>query len=388
MKKFILTDCSQGVWVDHQVVHARDFGPKPVIPWSITKRTLRGGRRDGVDLIEVDNGALSYSIIPTRGMGIWKGRYEGRELGWESPVRDGPINPSFVNLMNWGGLGWLEGFDELLVRCGLENNGAPYQEGTTTYGLHGKIANTPAREVAIQIGDGPAPELVVEGRVDESKLFSTQVQLATRITTTPRSNRLIVRDTYHNLSDLPQEMQILYHWNFGPPFLQEGSRFVAPARSIVPRNTRAVEGVGHLDIYQAPEPGFGEQVYFYDLLADPRTGQTLALLRDRDGQNGVALRYDRAKLPAFSLWKNTGGRKSGYVTGLEPGSNYPNPKPFEKARGRIVTLPVGGEYVVETGLEVLTTRESVAAVEEEVRKLQEQARPMIHSRPVEPFAPE
>ena len=215
MSSFTLTDSARSLWVDQLSIHARDFEAEPAIPWSVTKRTLRGGRRDGVDLIEVDNGALAFTIVPTRGMGIWKGNYLGRTLGWDSPVKDGPVNPAFVNLMNWGGLGWLEGFDELLARCGLENNGAPYIEGQSTFGLHGKIANTPAHYVSIHVGDGPERKIAVEGHVDESKLFSTQVQMATTISTTPGSNRLNVRDVFKNLGDLPQEIQILYHWNFG-----------------------------------------------------------------------------------------------------------------------------------------------------------------------------
>ena len=31
----------------------------------------------GVDLIEVHNGALSFSVLPTRGMGLWRGEYRG-----------------------------------------------------------------------------------------------------------------------------------------------------------------------------------------------------------------------------------------------------------------------------------------------------------------------
>src|ERR1700722_4263755 len=130
MPTFTLTDVAHDLWVDAFSITAAELGSTSPTPWGVTKRTLRGGRRDGVDLIQVDNGVLSFSVLPTRGMGIWKGQIAGDPLGWESPVRDGPVNPKFVNLMNNGGLGWLEGFDELLVRCGLENNGAPYEVKT------------------------------------------------------------------------------------------------------------------------------------------------------------------------------------------------------------------------------------------------------------------
>ncbi len=383
MPTHTLTDTTQDLWVESFAIRGEDLKTTPEANWSVTKRTLHGGRREGVDLIEVDNGALAFSIVPTRGMGLWKGRFQGLDLGWESPVRDGPVNPSFVNLMNWGGLGWLEGFDELLARCGLENSGAPYTEGSATFGLHGKIANTPAHFVAVHIDDdGPESTIRIEGHVDESKLFSSQVRMATTITTRPGANWLTVRDEFQNLSDLPQEMQILYHWNFGPPFLEEGSRFSAPAAQVVPRNARAVEGLGSLDVYAGPEPGFAEQVYLYELLGDP---STLAMLRARDGGKGVVLRFDRNQLPAFTLWKNTGGLKSGYVTGLEPGTNYPNPKPFEKDRQRVVKLPPGGSHVAETRLEILASSRQVKAVEEEIRSLQGLARPVIHEAPREPF---
>ena len=396
MPSFTLTDVAGDHWIESFAIDAGRLGLPGKQPWSVTKRTLRGGRREGVDLIEVDNGALSFAIVPTRGMGIWRGRFQGDRIGWDSPVGDGPVHPSFVNLMNGGGLGWLEGFDELLARCGLENNGAPYGETSlgpdgserhTTHGLHGKIANIPASYVAVHIGEGPPHELSVEGRVEETSLFGLQVRMETRISTTVGSNRLTVRDEFINLKDSPTEMQVLYHWNFGSPYLEDGSRFVAPAKVVAPRDPRAEEGIDDFDVYGGPEPGFAEQVYFLELHAKADDGRTLVMLRNRAGDKGVALRYATAQLPAFSLWKNTGGLRDGYVTGLEPATNYPNPRPIETQRGRVVSLPPDGRHVAETTLEVLNTREAVAAIEEEVKSLREQGLPTIHRAPVEPYSP-
>ena len=93
-------------------------------------------------------------VIPTRGMGIWKAIVGDETLGWRSPVR-GPVHPQFVPLFDPSGLGWLEGFDELLVRCGLESNGAPEfdQQGRLLYPLHGRIANRPAHHVEVTVDD-------------------------------------------------------------------------------------------------------------------------------------------------------------------------------------------------------------------------------------------
>jgi hypothetical protein len=398
MPTFVLHDISSDVWVDQLKIDASALGLGEGPSWSVHKERLHGGRREGVDLIVVDNGALRFSVVPTRGMGIWKGWYEGNRVGWDSPVTDGPVNPAYVNLQAGGGLGWLAGFDELLARCGLENNGAPFEvrtahpDGTDSrvgFGLHGKIANIPASYAAVHVAEEPPHEIVVEGCVEESRLFGPQLRMETRISTVPGSNSLVVRDEFVNLKEQPVQMQILYHWNFGPPFLDPGAQFAAPIRSITPRDKRAVEGLSAHAVYGAPLAGYSEQVYYYELHARANSGgQTLAMLRNQKGDKGIVLRFRTDELPAFTLWKNTAGLRDGYVTGLEPATNYPNPLPFERARNRVVNLPVDGRYTAQITLEVLVTAAAVAAVEREIASLQSQGAAKINSRPTEPFAPE
>src|SRR3954451_2165348 len=98
MNTFVLTDLAGDLWVESFEHGPGTSGSETADGWSPPKRRLRGGRRDGVDLILVDNGSLSFSVIPTRGMGLWKGSYEGNRLGWDSPVADGPGNPALVHL--------------------------------------------------------------------------------------------------------------------------------------------------------------------------------------------------------------------------------------------------------------------------------------------------
>lgn len=386
MPSVTLTDIAQDLWVEGRTLGPADFGLDGPA-WSITKRTLHGGRREGVDVIEVDNGDLSFTIVPTRGMGLWTAAYRGERIGWRSPVTDGPVNPSFVQLEAWGGLGWLNGFDELLARCGLEWSGPPYRDGDRTYTLHGKIANVPARFVAVHVADEPPHAITIEGVVVEAKLFAAQLQLRTKVTTTPGSNRLTVRDEFTNLSDSPGTMQALYHWNFGPPRLEEGSRFVAPWKTVCPINAGAAEGIGHHDVYGPPQPGRAEQVYLYDLHGEGDAGRTVAMLRNRAGDKGAALRFATKQLPCFTMWKNTRGLGEGYVTGLEPATNYPNPRPFEAERGRVLRLEPGASHVAETTLEVFDDAGAIAEVEREIGRLQAVGAPTIHARPVEPFAP-
>src|SRR5262245_23667327 len=154
-KTWTLTDVASDVWLDSFSVGNESLRLPTPHDWSIRKRTLRGGLRDGVDLIEVHNGALSFSVLPTRGMGLWRGDYRGLALGWRAPLA-GPVHPKFVNLADRGGLGWLAGFDELLCRCGLASNGPPGKEDNgTLLTLHGRIANLPAQAVEVRVSLDP-----------------------------------------------------------------------------------------------------------------------------------------------------------------------------------------------------------------------------------------
>lgn len=385
MPSYPLTDAARNLYVETFSLTPSDLGAAAAPAWSIRKTRLKGGRRDGVDLIEVDNGALSFSVVPTRGMNLWKGRCGTVRLGWDSPVADGPVNPAFVDAGAWGGLGWLDGFDELLARCGLDSLGPPYEEGGRTYSLHGRISNLPAHRVTIHVDDDAPHAITIEGRVIESRLFHTQIEMTTRITTVPGSRSFTVRDKFTNLRDSPGDLQILYHCNFGQPLMQQGGRFVAPWKTVVPRDEAATEGLPHFDTYGPPSPGSAEMVYFFELIGDS-TGKTVALLRDRAGESGVALRFSTRELPAFTLWKNQGGASEGYVTGLEPGSGYPNAKPFEAARNRVRSLAPGEAATAEITMEVADSAEAVAAIEAEIDALRRNVTPTIHPKPVEPFA--
>jgi hypothetical protein len=81
----------------------------------------------------------------------------------------------------------------------------------------------------------------VRGEVEESALFFGQLRLTTSYTTVPGSSRVVIHDVIQNRSARPAEFQLLYHANFGPPFLEAGSRILAPVREMAPLTARAAE---------------------------------------------------------------------------------------------------------------------------------------------------
>jgi hypothetical protein len=383
-KTWILTDAHGDVWLDSFSASNDSLRLPTPHDWSIRKRTLRGGLRDGIDLIEVHNGALSFSVLPTRGMGLWHGDYHGLPLGWRSPV-EGPVHPKYVNLTDRGGLGWLAGFDELMCRCGLSSNGPPGDDAGTPLTLHGRIANLPASAVEVSVSLDPPHELSVKGEVEEAALFFPQLKLTTTYTTIPGSNRVVIHDRVTNRGARPAEMQMLYHTQFGPPFLEAGSRVLAPIREMCPLTPRAAEGINTHETYGPPTPGFAEQVYVYDLIADAR-GMTLALLMSAAADKAVCVRFPTRELPCFTVWKSTQAHEEGYVTGLEPATNYPNFRGFERKQGRVPKLAPGGTWDCRWSLEVADTPAAVVALQKEVATLQAHAKATIHRTPQARFS--
>lgn len=393
-KAWTLTDVASDVWLDSFAVGNDGLRLATPHDWSIRKRTLRGGRRDGIDLVEVHNGAFSYAVLPTRGMGLGRGEYRGNYLGWKAPVF-GPVHPGFVCPTERGGLGWLAGFDEWLCRCGLASNGPPGEDVHTDKDgrtrrdqltLHGRIANQPASFVEVRVNLDPPFELSITGQVEESYLFGPPLHLTATVTTAPGSNRLVIHDAVENRSSQPAEMQLLYHCNLGPPFLEAGSRVVAPIREMAPLTPRAAEGIDTYETYAGPTPGFAEQVYCYYLQGDS-AGRTVALLHNAAADRGVAVRFQLGELPCFTVWKNTGAVEDGYVTGLEPATNFPNFKSFERQQGRVKVLPPGGRWEAKWGIEVQDSHESVATVLREIATLQAHGRAVVHRAPAPGFAP-
>jgi galactose mutarotase-like enzyme len=352
----------------------------------VVTRTWSGGLADGVFAVEINNGKLAFDVLPTRGMGLWQARLAGdREvptIGWKSPVR-GPVHPAFVDLGEPSGLGWLDGFDELLCRCGLESNGAPDFDDTTSrlkYPLHGRIANRPAHRVDLTI-DTDRQEIKLVGIVEETRFHFLKLRLTSTVTTKLGSTSLSIHDEIENFSASPTTAQLLYHVNFGLPLLDGGSRVVAPVKTLVPRNARAAQGIKSWDSYSAPEPGFEEMVYFFELHAAD-DGQTRALLKNAHATRGVSLAWNVKQLPYFSVWKNTTGEPDGYVTGIEPGTNFPNPRSFETIKNRVVKLAGGQKQAFDLVLDVHGSAADVAAAEAAVNKIQAGRAPKIHTEPL------
>lgn len=344
---------------------------------------VNGGLGEGLSFLEISSGPLAFKLLPGRGMGIWKGTCDGVPLGWDSPVQ-GPVHPSRVELERRGGLGWLDGFDELLCRCGLAFNGPPGKDATGyPLTLHGRIANLPATTLVVHHDEENA-RLLIEGTVVESSLFDSRLALSTTYALEAGSRVLQIKDSVTNLASTNAEMQLLYHLNIGRPILAKGATLHLPVKTMAPQTPHAAEAIGAWETYQGPKSGFKEEVYLFHLYGN-ESQQTTALLAHPDGKLGFALRFPLRDLPCFTVWKQTGAMEDAFVTGLEPATGFPNFKDFERSSGRVVSLAPGGKWEASWELEPVTQAERLGQIKSEVKSLSGQS--TVFQLPHKDFTP-
>lgn len=345
--------------------------------WSVHQQVLHGGKQEGVRLLTVNNGAMTMQLIPTRGMGIYRVEAGDVRLGWDSPIKE-IVNPAFVNLESRNGLGWLEGFNEWLCRCGLEWSGHPGKdEFTDTNGnpsemmltLHGKIANIPCSYVEVQVvRDVDTVRLIIRSRVDERVFHGPKLELWSEVSMEIGQTRFHLQDTVTNRAATSQEMQMLYHCNFGSPLLEKGSRLIAPVATNTPFNDRAAEGLATFDTFDGPTPGFVEQVYKMTLRSNEQK-QSGVLLQNAAADKGASMLFNVDELPCFTLWKDTGAPEDGYVTGLEPGTSFPHKRTIEREGGRVPTLQPGASRTFGLDVGLHLSSDDVTAKREEIERI-------------------
>nr|CBX82572.1 hypothetical protein EAIL5_3752 [Erwinia amylovora ATCC BAA-2158] len=379
-QSWLLTDAESGVEKGNWQVDSQQLklsGER----FSIEQKVLHGGKQEGSKvLILTSQNGLTIALSPSRGMDLLHVNGHGVRLGWDSPVQE-VVNPAYMNLESRNGTGWLEGFNEMMVRCGFEWTGHPVSKDGVLYTLHGKAGNTPASKVEVTVDDRAPHEIRIRGLLKEATFKKAKLETWTELRYVPGSDSFTVDDVLTNQADYPHDYQIIYHSNFGTPILEKEARFIAPLKSVSPFNDYAKKGLKGWDSYGAPTKDFDEMVFNLVPKADA-SGKTVAALINSKGDKGASIEFDTRQLPLLTLWKNTDTLKQGYVTGIEPGTNYAYPVTIEKQQGRVKQLQPGQSTGFTLTYTLLKDAGAVQEVEQRVRRIQGNQAVAVNETPI------
>ena len=332
--------------------------------------TLGDGGGRGVRVLEFRTGSgLAFDVLVDRAFDIGRCDLRGVPLAWTSAV--GIEGPWFAE---HEGLGFFRTFyGGLLTTCGMEHSlfmaedtAEQYHyppKPTETFGLHGRVANRPARLGGYgERWDGDTCTLWAEGETQVATVFGEQLVLRRRVEAVVGESRLRVLDAVENVGhDLTPHM-LLYHVNAGFPVVDDGSELLVAAAGVQARGDHPVEGYATLE---APSAGFVEQVFEHEL-AGEQDGSVPAAVVNRSLGVGLYQVFDRAQLPHHFVWRTLG--EGTYVVGLEPCTNRTAGRLDARERGELIQLAAGETRNYELELGALDGKDEIDAFAERVRR--------------------
>ena len=331
---------------------------------------LTDGKAEGVKSISIrSGGGLNLTVLPGRAMDIPEAFYAGKPLHFYSNT--GIVSPAYYDEPH---LQWLRSFfGGLLTTCGITYCGAPCTDLDVPLGLHGRISNTAAEDIAIQhLWEGDEYIITVRGTTREASAMGEFLTLTRTVETRLGWKRFILRDVIENRGFEAQPLMMLYHFNFGFPLLSPRAKIVGPIEHSEPRDeaSKADNGMAECLTFAEPQIGYDEKVFFHNLKSDSDGNTFIALLNRNIGDGtplGIIMRFNKKELPALKKWKML--RSGFYVVGLEPGTVTPVGRAPLREQG---TLPfIGGQesYSITVDFQVIDSLDELDRVEAERNKL-------------------
>lgn len=273
--------------------------------------TFGDGRANGMEGWLVKNGQLQFTVMRDKCLDIAELSYKGINFSFLSKAGvqgrnhyDTNGNEALRSIM--GGM---------LFTCGFENICAPYK----CYPMHGRIRTTPAEHSGVNVDwtdDGY--ELSINGQMREAELFGENMLLSRKITTVYPKKEIKICDKIENQSYKPQPMMLLYHFNFGYPFLDEGVEILLPSKKVIARDEVAEPHVKDYALMQKTIDNEPEYVFLHDLKADENDNTFAAVINNKLGL-GFCIKFSKKYLPYFMQWKSLAS--GDYVLGLEPANS-------------------------------------------------------------------
>ena len=341
----------------------------------IRKCRLDEGRAQGTCAVDVRNGTgLEFTVLPDRGMDIAWTSYRGVPLSYISNA--GVCSPQLYEAQ---GMEWLRGFYAgMLTTCGFQNVGGPCSDthpviGAREFSLHGRLAYTPAAEVATKAEwvDGRYV-MTVSGKLTESIVHGENLTLRRTIRSTLGENSIHIHDVIENEDTDPQVMMLLYHMNVGYPVLDEGARLLAASREIDGADETARAELGQYDRFHAPVKGAAERCYFHKPVAGADGYTHVAVVNDAL-ELGVSFSFKPEQLPCMTEWKML--NEGEYVLGIEPGNTHPIGRINALREGSICVMQPGEIRETDIAIRVLDGADAIRAAEARILDLRKEVRP-------------
>ena len=301
----------------------------------IREMTIENGRARGMRLYHVYTGCgLEFDLLPDKAMDIARVTFKGVNINWQaktgfaSPVYAHPVLNEFDRYFSGG----------MLTTCGFKNTGPDYVDHQGRFqALHGRIGITPCEQSWYRCHfENDDYILEAGGVVRDAMLCSHNLTLTRTVKACLSKPEIEIEDILENQEPTATDYVILYHFNFGFPFVSPDLNIDIPQGNIPvkPRTEWAEKGLDSWMKMEAPEDTFEERCYFHE----PKANNGICSIGLENKNVGIkaVLSYENENLPILTEWKSI--QAGEYVLGIEPGNSYIRGMDTERQNGRVDTI--------------------------------------------------
>lgn len=276
----------------------------------IRESVLLRGRGEGTKIAEVYNASgLRFSVMPDRCMDIYDLSFKGINISFHS--KNGIVSPlSFSPSVDEFPEQWPGG---MLCTCGLSNVNLHNVMDGETHPTHGRISSVPASNFGTEsFWDGDEYKLRVSGEMHETVMFGRHFSLKRTIETGLSEPSVTITDVITNMGAYQEPYMLLYHMNFGSPFLSPDTECIIREGKVNPLCVGSVDNV-HVE---EPDDAYEAQKF---LITDfPKMGHA-ELINRKIGMKAELI-FTTDNLPNMVEWKHL--KSHDYCLALEPTNTW------------------------------------------------------------------
>ena len=287
--------------------------------------TVTDGKGRGQRLIEVKTaGGLRATFMEDKCLDILDLDYKGVNLAYytKNGLTDVRHTETDSYLKYWSG-----GF---MFTCGLRNVGPTCTVDGEFHPFHGRIGMTPAEHVNVKVNE---EAITITGIARETSVFGHSLEMERTVVIPSFGSEITYRDQVRNLTPEEEHVFMLYHINFGYPFLSEKLSVKFPEGEIKGRTPDAEAVKDKHAIFTTPIDGEPERVFFHY----PKDEFPKVLLHNTELGISAEVEFDKKQLPILTQWKSM--RSSDYALGIEPCTNTVKGRAGELQDGYDIKVP-------------------------------------------------
>jgi hypothetical protein len=315
---------------------------------SIEEAELIEGRSKGLRVYRFHSAnGLAFDLLPGKCLDIGSLSYKGINIslltrnGLCSPENMVPAHGEFERYFS-GGMLWT---------CGLKNVGPCYTDDDLRFQpFHGRLGMYPSEQSWKKCYFEDDEYYLTAGAILRDTIIEGHnLQLTREISTNLSTPEIRIRDTIENLDINETLYLLLYHFNFGFPFLTPGLKITFPESRmpIIPGNTVSKAEIENFQEISPPIDNAIENLFFHTPIPDSNDQVTVTLQNSQLGI-GVVIKYNSEYLPYLVQWKCM--RAGEYALGVEPSNSFIGGMPAEKDAGRGKTIQPFEKHEIELTL--------------------------------------